>query len=233
MKIILTTSMTPQKSESPALISIIIILQNICHIVTWTLAVDCSILLSEQSPLLVFHCICVCNETVCFLLCRGGGRWTNILWCLDAEPILTWVFCNILQVKLGTVATARTGDMVYCPGEWASVCQTPTNHTQKTNSCATFQWKTSVVTSFLMCLPQFICKPLTLATTSTPCFNEVMPKLKTILKWILKCANRHKGDWGNRVSIQENLGKKNKQTEDSLKYITYLLPKKMKFLLKP
>lgn len=170
---------------------------------TWTLAVDCSILLSEQSPLLVCLCICVCNETVCFLLCRGGGRWTNILWCLDAEPILTWVFCNILQVKLSTVATARTGDMVYCPGEWASVCQTPTNHTQKIISCATFQWKTSVVTSFLICLPQFICKPLTLATTSTPCFNEVMPKLKTILKWILKCANRH-----NTVSIQENLGKK-------------------------
>lgn len=138
--------MTIYKSKSPALM-IIIILKNICHIVTWTLAVQTvSILLSEQSPLFVGLCVSVCNETVCILLCREGGWWTNILWCLDAEPILTWVFCNILQVKLSTVATARVGNIVYCLGEWSSICQTSTNHTQK-NNCVASQWKPYVVIS--------------------------------------------------------------------------------------
>lgn len=141
-----------------------ITLKNIYHIMTWTLAVNCSIVLSEQSPLLVCLCVCECNETVCFLLCRGGGWWTNILWCLDAEPILTWVFCNILQVKLSSVETARAVDMVYRPRRMSlRLSDTNKPHTEKTNSCAAFQWKASVVTPPNFFLPQFISNSIDLS----------------------------------------------------------------------
>lgn len=56
--------------------------------VTWPLAVYSSILLSEQSPLLVCLCVRVCNETVCFLLCRGG-------WMLNKHPLVSGCRANI------------------------------------------------------------------------------------------------------------------------------------------